>query len=102
MHSPTARRWAALIDQADRSNLTRREFAAKVGVNPNTLAWWKWRLKRRPAERAATRFVELVEVEVEVSPPRGTVRVELRGDVVIEVDHDTDLDLLRDVVDALC
>ena len=100
MHSSTARRWAALIDQADRSGLTRREFAAKAGVNPNTLSWWRWKLKRGPSGAVTTRFLEVVEVEE--PPPSPTIRLELRDTVIIEVDDDTDLDLLRDVMDALC
>ena len=100
MHSPTARRWAALIDQADRSGLTRRDFAAKAGVNPNTLSWWRWKLNQGSSGGATTRFLEVVEVEAPL--PSATIRLELRHQVFVEVDHDTDLELLRDLVDALC
>ena len=97
MQSTAARRWAALIDQAERSNLSNREFAARAGVNPNTLAWWKWRLGST-RRTAATRFIEVVEHE----PIASTLSVELGEDVVITVDDHTDLALLRRVVDALC
>ena len=44
MPTTTARRWAALIDQAERSGLTDRAFAEQAGVNPGTFGWWKWHL----------------------------------------------------------
>jgi len=98
MHSTAARRWAALVDQAQRSNLTNREFAEQAGVNPNTLAWWKWRLGTSRRTRVRTEFVEVVEDHVRVE----SIRVDVGGRVSIDVDDRTDLDLLRRLVDALC
>ena len=97
MQSTAARRWAALIDQAERSDLTNREFAARAGVNPNTLSWWKWRLGST-RRTVSARFIEVVEHE----PIAAGLRVEVGEHVAIPVDDDTDLDLLRRVVDALC
>lgn len=97
MQTHTARRWAALIDQADRSELTNREFAAQAGVNPNTLAWWKWRLGSA-RRTVTTQFVEVVEHE----PLATALHIEVGEGVRIRVDDTTDLHLLRRVVDALC
>lgn len=97
MQTHTARRWAALIDQAERSELTNREFAAQAGVNPNTLAWWKWRLGS--ARKTVTpQFMEVVQHEPVATP----LRIEVGDGVAIDVDDTTDLRLLRRVVDALC
>jgi len=98
MHSTAARRWAALIDQAERSDLTNRAFAERAGVNPNTLSWWKWRLGTQRRTTATTRFIEVVHEEV----PSAPIRLHLDDGLCIEVDDTTDLELLRRVVDALC
>lgn len=98
MHTEAARRWSVMLAQADRSELTIREFAHQVGVNPRTLAWWKWKLGRIESE--TDMFVE-VEVDTE-EPDDGLIRLEVRNGVGIEVTAQTDLQLLRAVVEALC
>lgn len=98
MHSTAARRWAALIDQAEQSDLTNRQFAEQVGVNPRTLAWWKWRLGASRRSTIVSPFVELVQETAEPDP----IWLDLNGRLSIEVDEHTDLGLLRLVVDALC
>lgn len=57
------RQWLAVIQDWEGSGLKLREFCARRGVNPATLAWWRRELKRRrerpqsPAGR-----VQLVEI----------------------------------------
>ncbi len=47
----TARgRWRALVRRWRHSGQTAREFAQSAGVNPGTLAYWAWRLKRETSE----------------------------------------------------
>lgn len=59
-----------------RSGLPAGEFAARHGVKPQTLTWWRWQLGekrvRRPAGRkvAKRRAPRLVAVEVS-GPPSG-------------------------------
>ena len=89
MRTPTARKWASVLAEAEDSELSMREFARSRGVNPNTLAWWKWKLGR---EAHGARFLEVVT---------GGPLVVVVGDARVEVDHDTDLVLLRRVVGAL-
>lgn len=47
--SPAALRWATIIESQERSGQTVRQFARDQGLNPNTLAWWRSRLKRPDA-----------------------------------------------------
>ncbi|RME24431.1 MAG: hypothetical protein D6798_11245, partial [Deltaproteobacteria bacterium] len=59
-----ARRWSAIIDAVEASGLSQREFARRRGVNPSTLAWWRWRLGRTTTGKAiAPRFAEVVVKE---------------------------------------
>ena len=59
-------RWRELVLAQQRSGLSLRAFAARHGVSPNTLAYWKYKRGRGRAPAAA----QLVPVEVigEVSP----------------------------------
>ena len=102
MQTHTARRWAAILDEAERSELTNREFARRAGVNPNTLAWWKWRLRRTP--RPALPPPSFIELAVEASAHSDAepLRLHLGPHLSVEVTPHTDLALLRAVVDALC
>jgi transposase len=39
-------KWSQVVSRWRRSGLTAGEFAAKAGVNANTLSYWAWQLKR--------------------------------------------------------
>jgi transposase-like protein len=71
MATPAELRWEPIVRQARRSGASIRAYAREHGINENTLAWWNWR------------FGDLDEP------------------VFVEVDHETDLGLLRRVVEAL-
>ena len=88
-----AARWSGILEEASASELSMREFARSRGLNPNTLAWWKWRLGR---EERATGFVEVVVEDREPS----SLCVEV-GSARVYVDKHSDLQLLRQVVEAL-
>jgi hypothetical protein len=75
--------WAKRVERWRDSGLSINEFAQEIGVNPNTLAGWRWRLgadarsvdkaeRRRSAGPSAAQDdmkpIELVEV-VQVPPP---------------------------------
>jgi hypothetical protein len=93
--TPAAKKWSAILDDAESAALPMREFARSRGLNPNTLAWWKWRLKQSPSpppERP--RFVPILVA----SRPQLEVRV---GAACIDVDDETDLALLKRVIQAL-
>lgn len=113
MPTSTARsRWAPIVDDLEASGQTARTFASARGLNASTLAWWRWRLRREADRRAPRRpaFSELTLVE-EASPrPVASGREGEHGLVLtlnaygaeVRVDTDTDLALLRDVLEALC
>jgi transposase-like protein len=100
MSTPAARRWSKLIEEQAASGQTTRAFAAERGVNPRTLAWWRSKLKRAE-EASPSTFVELRVAAAPAVP--GTVDVELeRYGARVLVDGDTDLSLLRRVLESLC
>src|SRR5690606_25643531 len=49
-------RWEPVVRRARQSGLPIRTYARQHGINPNTLAWWNWRLSDDLAESA---FVEV-------------------------------------------
>ncbi len=60
--------WRGRVEGWARSGMSCKEDAAKIGVNPNTLAGWRHKLRRRDAvpmatTRAATRRVAPGHVE---------------------------------------
>jgi len=102
--TPAALRWSKLIDEQEAAGLPNRAFADARGLNRDTLAWWRWRLRRtnsrsRPAREDG--FFELVvrDPEPQVRQP---LQVELQGlPARVLVDHGTDLALLRSLLEAL-
>jgi transposase len=66
----SAKDWARLIREWKRSGQTAGQFASTYGLRPQTLMWWRWRLRgsvRKPTTAAAARSVQLVRVQVEES-----------------------------------
>ena len=103
VHSPAAARWAAIIDRQEASGLTIRAFASMNDLNPSTLSWWRSRLGRADAVEEQPRFTEIDVRYAQQLRGDGTVVVALeRINAHVVVDQDTDLHLLRMVVDALC
>ncbi len=102
--SQAAQRWSAVLARAQHSELSLREFARREGYNPNTLAWWRWNLRRQKRESdPAPRLAEVVLVEDEEPPPTNDndgLRVRV-GQAEILVHSNDDLELLRRVVEVL-
>jgi len=94
METPAARRWSTVLSEAEESELSLRAFARSRGLNPQTLAWWRWRLSQTSEEEEESGFVEAIV------QPATELRVRV-GEAVIEVEPDTDLALLARVVGAL-
>ena len=100
---PRAAEWSKIIDQHDASGLTAKKFAMKNGLNPGTLASWRWKLGRTRPKKRKTATNQFAEIAVVDSNPDGTVVVaveELGAHIV--VDEHTDLRLLKRVLEALC
>lgn len=59
MTRTTREQWAKRIERWQSSDLTAKEFATEIGVNPRTLSYWKWVLQsesgvRTPAKDKAS------------------------------------------------
>ena len=92
MPTPAELRWEPIVRRARRSGASIRAYAREHGINENTLAWWNWRFGDGLDDCA---FVEVTVVE-----PCRPLRVHV-GPALLEVDRETDLALLRQVVEAL-
>ena len=92
-------RWRQIVADHDRSGLTIRAFAEERGLNQGTLAWWRSRIRQLGVEAPATgpQFTALTVVQ-----PVGTVVLVLDDHKAhVVVDHQTDLALLKRVLEAM-
>lgn len=105
--------WKRRVERWADSGRTAKQFAAEIGVNAQTLAYWKWRFSSeatpRPRAAAATALPSFVEVVApllaEEAPSTSAVSQPLelvlpRG-LVIRVPPTFDAESLRRVVDVL-
>ena len=93
MSTPATRRWEPIVRRARRSGVSIRAYAREHGINESTLAWWNWRFGDDLDESA---FVEVTVAKPQLPP----LRLQL-GPVQVDVDRQTDLVLLRQVVEVL-
>lgn len=98
MHiTPAEKRWRPWIEAHQRTGLTVRAFCQENGLKYSTFSWWKQRIRNLDRSRSETRFTALT-----VAEPRQSLTLALRDRrVEVHVDKDTDLALLRRVVEAL-
>lgn len=92
--TPATRRWRKIIAAHDASGMTIKAFAQAHQLKSGTLAWWRSELKRRDA---MPEFTELVLTKP--ATPLALTLDDFRAHLVI--DQDTDLDLLRRVLQAI-
>lgn len=100
--TPAERRWRKIVAAQDQSGLPTRAFAESRGVNPRTLAWWRSRIRRLDREHtvAVEPFTALTVVQA--VQPAGTVVLALDDHKAhVIVDHQTDLRLLRRLLEAM-
>jgi transposase-like protein len=85
--------WAKRVERWRDSGLTTAEFAGELGINPRTLTYWAWALKREASEgkrewsarkspaptRAAASVARSGFVEVASAVPLGRFELEVRG-----------------------
>ena len=64
----SAQTWARLIEAWTKSGKTADEFAARRGIAPRTLTWWKWRLGTKPPPPAPAPL-RLVPLQIDPSLP---------------------------------
>jgi len=102
--------WAKRVERWKDSGLTAKEFAAELGINAHSLAWWKWRLgARKPAARSAPprrarkppAVGPLTFVEVPSAEPSDSIEVVLPSSVRIRVPATFDAMALGRLLDVL-
>jgi transposase len=104
----TRDRWAKRVRQWDQSGLTAAAFAAEWDLNPRTLAYWKWRLRKEAAEAPVAKEAESPPKFVEVTPapstwwqPADRIEIVISDRVVVRVPDAFDAVTLRRVIEAL-
>ena len=78
----TRAEWRELCAGSYESGMTVRAYAERMGVNPRTLSWWRYRLRRELVEPA---FVEVAPAPV-AAPEPSRVRVAV-GRVELALDE---------------
>ena len=95
MKPETVKLWQTRVDAWAASGLSPSEYAARVGVNPGTLSWWRSWLRRTATMEVSSSFVE-------VTRPAETGVIELCvGGVDIRVRGLVETDALAQVLAAL-
>lgn len=107
MERATRQEWAKRVERWQDSGLTAKEFAAELNVSPNSLTFWKWKLRqleretsappRAPRKRVVPRhqdesptFLQLVSAPDSTSCGIGHFEVVLPRGFVIRVPKDFD------------
>ena len=101
--------WAKRVERWLESGLTLKEYASEVGVNPHTLAGWRWRLSLAQRTTAVPTFVEVVSTPEARTPSAGRqeaagsepLELVLRDGHRIRIPVHFDAGALRRVVEAL-
>jgi transposase len=104
--------WAKRVERWQDSGLSAKEFAAELDLSPNSLTFWKWKLRQPADEPRPTRkravakcadapasFLQLVPTQSQVTS--GHFEVVLASGVVVRVPQDFDAPTLLRLVRAL-
>lgn len=106
--------WAKRVERWRDSGLTTAEFAAELGINPHSLTYWAWTLKReasgekrvwakKKGKLAVARNTAAPSapfVEVKSHAPRGQFELEIRGRR-LHIPDSFDADRLRSLLEIL-
>ncbi len=93
--------WSRQIALWRKSGLTAREYAAKAGLNPGTLQFWKYTLGKE-AKLSSARRADFPLIEVRSSAARDDrFEVELVGGHRVRVPGTFDSDALRRLIAVL-
>lgn len=102
--------WAKRVERWADSGLTAKEFAAELGINPRSLVFWKWQLKRdarvmttggdaRPKRAPRRAKVPMIELRPSISETR--IELELSGGRLLKIPATFDVESLRRLLAVL-
>ena len=96
--------WKKRVEGLEASGQSCRKYARQIGVNPNTLAGWRWKLRRRATNGPATGECDFVDVTKQIAAAlvteSGVIEVELGG-AVVRVRGEVDSKMLVRVLRAV-
>jgi transposase len=115
MAKATRAEWVKRVERWQDSGLTAKEFALELAVSPNSLTFWKWKLRResstqseasaktmKPVVKAAEpKFLQLVPTRDDAASAAAPLEVVIRGDIVVRVTSGFDEQTLTRVLRAL-
>jgi len=106
MQRATREKWTQRVEEWKRSGLSVGKYAAKRGINPKSLAWWRWQLESKPERRKggrppATSISPLTFVEVKAPETTTGLEVVLGSGVCVRVPLDFDSVVLGRLLDVL-
>jgi hypothetical protein len=109
----TRAEWAKRVERWADSGLTAKEFAAELGINPRSLVFWKWQLKRdgqsapaiarEPMPKVSRRksVAKLPLVELRPSLLETRIELELGADRRLKIPAGFDVESLRRLLSVL-
>lgn len=92
------KRWQRRISEQRSSSLTQTEWCRQNEINLNTFRYWCKRLKK--LENTDVRNTAFVALQPAKVPVGNAIHIRV-GSAEIEVGHETDMELLSDVVRVL-
>jgi|SRR5579883_212967 hypothetical protein len=81
--------WAERVTRLKESGLTARQFAAKTGLNAQSLRWWRWQLSSKSTSPPSTTraLVRRPATTVAKSPPRISPLTFVEMTAAVDVDR---------------
>lgn len=105
--------WAKRVERWQASDLTAKEFAVEIGVNPRTLSHWKWILgkdresatsakkRRRKSDRESVSFTEVIVKPSPASQAPIAIEIVVDSRRVVRVGALFDGETLERVLDVI-
>jgi transposase len=110
MEQDTRELWSKRVERWKDSGLSAREFASEMGINPQTLSYWRWKLGKTAskAKKKQRGFVEVVAEAaqppsdpLQAKQPPEPLEIVVRDELRIRVPAHFDPETLRRVVVTL-
>lgn len=95
-------RWAKLVEEFERGNLTRDAFAKKHRVKPSTFHYWLYKIRQQRRDgKGSVKRPAFVEVDVKQDHQEAAVRLELPGGAALVFERPPSADFLAEMLKAL-